>query len=401
MPEMTADEEFPRPRMHPVNHGRWRSGSSSRPLTPRRGGALGLLERSVRPDPTPGPSTTDALVAESGRHAAQRRLGKAGWRGSWTAGRSDRLAASAATLRRRAAEVRAGLVRGTSGAAETPEERTDRHRRLADTITTSLDRGETRHRRIGRGARFAARAMPWIDALLFGYFVAGVSNADLAQPWTTPVASLVTVAFTAFLVLTVAVYTPWLGHGLRAHKTASGQVRFGEVGAVLTGLLVLWGLLVLAIAVTMFVRVSSEAGYAGADPLAGAAVAVLLALASAAMTGFVCVVAIADGSPESDELRALGRGLARTDARGRRLDRRARRHDDRRTRVVRAAQRREARALTRAGDGLAGVERTVDLVRLRTGIPADRPRPPVARVEDLDHRELTTVRKHLDTGPFE
>ena len=403
MTEMQENDDFLRPRMHPVNRMRWRTGSSGRPLTPRRGTAVGLLERSARqaPGEPAGPSATDLLVADSARYRAQQRLGEAGRRASWTAWRTDRLAARAAVLRRRAAEVRTGLVRGRSGAAESEPERVERHQRLAATVTASLDRGEGRHRRPSGGARFAARLLPWIDALLFGYFVAGVSNADLVRPWTTPVASLVTVAFTAFLVLTVAVFTPWLGHDLRAHKSASGHVRFADIGPVSTGLLTVWGLLVTAIAVTMFVRVRTEAGYAGADPWAATVVAVLLALAAVAMTGFVLVVAVADGSPETDELDALGRGLARTDARSRRLGRRAHRCDLRRVRAVRSAGRRAARALVRAGGELAGTERIVDLVRLRTGAPADRPRPPVRSVDELDHRELAAARGDLGVAPFE
>lgn len=398
---MTSDEQDLRPRMHLVNRHRWRTGSSGRPLTARRGSSLGLLEGSARPTPTPGPSTTDELVIESASGCAQDQLGRVGRRAARTDRQADRLAARAAQLRARAADLRAARLLGSSGAAETPEVRLVRHEKLAATVTGALDRGEGRHRRAGRGARLAARLLPWVDALLFGYFVAGISNADLARPWTTPVASFVAVAFTAFLVLAVAVFTPWLGHGLRAYKGPSGQLRFAEIGAVATGLLGLWGVLVLAIALTMFARVVTEARYAGAEPFAGTAVAVLLALAAVAMTGYVLVVAIADGSPESDELRLLGRSLARTEARARRLERRAARWDARRARAVRAAVRREAAALVRAHAGLTGADRTVDLVRLRTGVPADRPRPARRSLDDLDHREMDVVRDHLATAPFE
>jgi hypothetical protein len=394
MNEMSANDEFPRPRMHPVNRVRWRTGSSGRPLTPRRAGALGLLERSVRPDPPAdtGPSVTDSAVAESARRAAQHVLGRAGRRGSWSAYRADRITSRATRLRHRVAELRSAVVRGPSGAAEEPAGRAARHDRLA----TVVGGGEERHRRVGRGHRIAARLLPWVDALLFGYFIAGVSNADLTDPMATPVASLVAVGFTAFLVLTVAVFTPWLGHSLRVHKSPSGQLRFAEIGPVATGLLGLWGVLALAIGATMFVRVRSEAEYAGADPWTGTAVAVLLALAAVAMTGYVLGVAIADGTAVTDELRAVARAVARDDARRRRLERRAHRCDVRRARVVRAAQRRESRALVRAGDGLAAVDRTVDMARLRSGAPADRPRPPHRSVEDLDHRELATIQAHLD-----
>lgn len=397
---MNGSEEFPRPRMHPVNHRRWRTGSSGRPLTPRRGSALGLLERSVRPEPEPtdGPSTTDELIADSGRRDAQHRVSRAGRRGARSASRADRLASRAARLGWRAAEIRSAVLRGPSGAATTAVSRAARHETLTEIVE---ERGEARHRRPSRGHRIAARVLPWIDALLFGYFVAGISNADLVQPWSTPIASLVALAFTAFLVLTVAVFTPWLGQALRVHKTPSGQLRFGEIGPVLTGLLSLWGLLALAIGVTMFVRVRTEADYAGADPWAASAVAVLLALASMAMTGYVLGVAIADGSPEADELRAVGRVLARTEARARRHERRAQRCENRRVRVVRAAGRREARALVRAGDGLAAVGGTVQLVRLRSGAPAGRPGPISHTVDDLDHRELAAIRADLATAPFE
>ena len=396
---MTGPDEFPTPRMHPVNRYRWRTGSSRRPLTPRRGAALGMLERSARPDGPSGAaaSTTDSAVAESARRHAQRRLGRAGRRGSATAYRADRLAARAVRLRHRIEQIRCAVDRGPAGAADPPAARAARHARLAESVGDSLGRGEVRHRRPRLGHRIAARVLPWVDALLFGYFVAGVSNADLAHPFTTPVESLVAVGFTAFLVLTVAVFTPWLGHSLRPHKSASGQVRFGEVGPVATGLLALWAVLALAIGVAMFVRVRTEAGYAGADPWAGATVAVLLALAAVAMVGFVLGSAIADGTPDADELRALARAISRDDARCRRLERRARRCDVRRARLGRAAARREARALVRAGDTLAGVDRVVELVRLRVGAPAGAPRPPRRGVEDLDHRELSTVRAHLDS----
>jgi hypothetical protein len=383
--------------MHPVNRYRWRSGSSGRPLTPRRGSAVGNLERAARPQPGSGPSTTDVLVVDSARREAQRRVGRAGRRGGWTAWRADRLAARAADLRRRAAWSRAAPTRAASGAALAPEERIERHRLLAGTVAE----GGERHRRPGRGARFVARLIPWVDALLFGWFVAGVSNADLAEPWTTPVESLVTVGFTAFVVLTVAVLTPWLGRSLRPYKSPSGQARFAEIGPVLTGLLGLWAVVAAAIAVTMYVRVDAEAGYAGADPLAGGTVAVLLALASVAMTAFVLLVAVSDGTPEADELRALGRTQVRTESRAGRLERRARRCDDRRARVARAAERREIRMLARAAAGLSAAPSTVELVRLRTGVPADRPMPPVPTVADLQQTDLLAVRDHLRVTPFE
>ncbi len=398
---MKNDQELPAPRMHPVNQLRWRSGSSGRPLTPRRGGALGLFERSARPVDGDAPSTTDLTISDSARRGAQARLRRVSRRGTWTARRTDRLAARATALRASAEESRTRPVRGPSGAAESREERASRHRRIDTEIVASLDRGETRHRRVGRGHRIAARLLPWLDALLFAYFVAGVSNANLARPWTTPVASLVAVAFTTFLVLTVAVFTPWLGASLRVHKSGDGQVRFADIGPVATGLLGLWVALVLAIGATMFVRVRSEAEYAGADPWAGTAVAILLALASVAMTGYVLAVAIADGTPEADELRERARGLLRDDAHCRGRERRAQRCDRRRVRAVRAALRREACGLVRTGDGLAGVDRTVDLVRLRTGAPADRPRPARQHVDDLDQRELGAVRRDLTAAPFE
>lgn len=400
MTEMKENDEFARPLMHPVNVRRWRSGSSGRPLTPRRGSALALLERSVRPvdAAASAPSTTDELVADSARRGAQRCLARAGRSGARGARRADRLAARAAGLRRRAAEIRSAVLRNPSGAASTAASRAARHEHLRELVE---DSGEARHRRVSRGHRVAARILPWVDALLFGYFVAGVSNADLAQPWTTPIASLVALAFTAFLVLTVAVFTPWLGRGLRQHKAPSGQVRFAAIGPVLTGLLGLWSLLTLAIGVTMFVRVRTEADYAGADPWAATAVAVLLALASVAMTAYVLGVAIADGTPQADELRTLGRERTRAEARARRRERHAAWCDDRRARVVRAAGRLEARELVRAGGGLSAADATVDLVRLRSGVPAGRPRPPRRTVDDLDHRELVVIRTDLSSAPFE
>jgi hypothetical protein len=261
--------------------------------------------------------------------------------------------------------------------------------------------GGERHRRASRGARSAARLIPWLDALLFGWFVAGVSNADLAEPWTTPVESLVTIGFTAFVVLTVAVFTPWLGRALRPYKVRSGQVDFAEIGTVLGGLLGLWALLTVSIAVTMYVRVTAEAGYAGVNAWAGGTVAALLAVVSVALTAFVLLVAVSDGTALADELRALGRTQVRTDTRARSLEHRAQRCDDRRVRVVRAAHRRESGVLVRAAAGLADAPSTVELVRLRTGALGGGAMPPVPTVAGLDHTELATVRDHLAVTPFE
>ncbi|WP_300010425.1 hypothetical protein [Pseudonocardia sp.] len=323
-------------------------------------------------------------------------LGRAGGRTARSARRTDRLAAAAAAGRERAAELRAGFRRGPGGEVRTPA--------VADARQDDLVRAvesEPRHRRAGRGHRVVARILPWIDALLFGYFVAGVSNADLTRPWATPVASLVALAFTLFLVLTVAAFTPWLGRELRDQRSPSGQVRFADIGPVTSGLLAVWTVLVLAIGVTMFVRVRTEAGYAGAEPAAAITVAVLLALASVAMTAYVLGVAMSDGSAEADEMRALGRTRRRVESRALRRERRAARLDRRRQRVVRAADRRRARSLVRAGDGLAAVDTTVDLARMRCGASADRPRPAPRTVADLDHREIDTVTAHLAAAPFE
>lgn len=274
-----------------------------------------------------------------------------------------------------------------------------RHDRLDSRIDEETDRGDRTHRRVGRGQRIAARVLPWIDALLFGYFVAGVSNANLTRPLTTPVASLVALGFTVFLVLSVAVFTPWLGRRLRDHKGTDGEPCWAEVGASLGVLLGLWAILTSAIGVTMFVRVQAEAGYAGAGTGTALTVAVLLALAAVALNAFVLVTAYCDGSAAADDLRHRARVLRRTERKVARLRARAQRSEGHRERLVRRARLLEARALVRAGSRLAAGERTVDLVRLRTGTPAGVPRPDPIRPDDLDLREVSVIRAALATPP--
>lgn len=340
----------------------------------------------------------ESAVVHAAVRAAQGELDRATGRAGRLARRIDRLAASAAGLRERAAALRADLMRSPTGAVEGAEQLRRRHDRLDEAITTAQLDGYVHHRRVGRGHRIAARILPWIDALLFGYFISGVSNANLAAPWTTPVASLVALAFTAFLVLTVAAFTPWLGRALRPYKGGDGELRWVALGPGLTGLLGLWAVLTVAIGVTMFVRVQAEAGYAGAEPVTGAVVAALLALASAAMNAYVLAVSFADGSPAADDLRACARVLRRVHRRAARLDRRAARRDRRRVRCERRARRRILRGTVRSGARLAVATAAIDDLRVRAGTsPAPHPLP---APDSLDQRALTAVAEDIAAAPF-
>jgi hypothetical protein len=340
-----------------------------------------------------GTAGTETVVAEAALLQAQRGVGRAARGLRRLTLRACHVADRVAGLRDRAEDVSGRLSGGPAG-AEDPALLRARHDRDAAQIDASLTAGETRHRRARRGTRVLAGTVPWLDALLFAYFIAGVSNASLTRPWETPVASLVALAFTAFLVLTVAGYTPWLGHRLRDHKGPHGEPEWGELGGGLLAQLGLWTVLSLAVGLTMFVRVAAEAALSGAEPWIGTAVAVLLALASVGLSVFVLVVSFADGSTLADDVRRRARLLAARERHGARLRARAARLDRRRQRLVRQARLQETGALVRAGTELRTAARTIELVRIRMGV-VESGRPCVAGEDELDLRELQAGRELL------
>lgn len=344
----------------------------------------------------PDTRPTEAVIAADATRAAGRVLHRAARRVGRVARRIERHTTAAADLRARAAALRADPLRAPHGGTATPEQLGLSHDRLDGRVARSLWDGHLHHRRVGRAHRIAARLIPWIDALLFAYFVAGVSNANLAAPWTTPVASLVALAFTAFLVLTVAVFTPWLGHALRAFKGGDGRLRVRRVGAWRLALVGLWAVLTTAIGATMVVRVRAEAVGAGAEPVVGITVAVLLGLASVAMSCYVLAVAFADGSPVTDDLRACAAALDSRARRVARLERRAARRDLRAERLRRVARRIRLRAEARGTYLLTDVEPLVADLRIRAD--AD-PTGPLPAVVEPDRRALVAAVDDVGAAP--
>lgn len=345
-----------------------------------------------------GPETRAAedAIAQDASASARTVLARTARRLDRLVRRIARHTTAATDLRARAAVLRTADVRAPHGATESPDRLRARHAELDERVSRSLRDGHLHHRRVRRGHRVAARVIPWIDALLFAYFVAGVSNANLAAPWTTPVASLVALAFTAFLVLTVAVYTPWLGHDLRAYKGGDGRLRVRLVGAWRLALISLWVVLTAAIGATMVVRVRAEALAAGAEPPVGTTVAVLLGLASVAMSGYVLVVAFADGTATADDLRTCARTL---DARARgvaHLERRATRRDLRADRLRRAARHVHLRGEGRAAALLADVEQLVGDRRIRTDTVSPAPVP---AAPEPDRRALVAAAEDAGVAP--
>lgn len=368
-------------RMHLVNRRRFRSGSAGRTTVPRAT-RLALVEYSTRG----AASGTESLVLDSARTDAQKAVDRAAGRAARLARRATALAARAARLRACAAAHVDRVAMGPAGAEEASLVR-ERHDRDAACLDRSLAAGETLHRRPSRAARVVAFLVPWLDAALFAYVIAGISNASIAQPWTTPVPSLVTLAFTAFVVLTVASFTPWLGHRLRGHKGPDGEPVWAEVGGVLLGFLALWVVLTTAVAVTMFVRVLAESALAGAAAWLGVVVAVLLSIASIVLSGFVLVAAYADGTELADDVRRRGRTLARGERVAARLRARADRLDVRRARLAVHGELLGVRATVRADELLARGERRLELVRLRAGTPTAAPRQGPVTPDRLDRRE--------------
>jgi len=336
-----------------------------------------------------GSAGAEQVIADSARVRAQRELDTAGRRGGRLALRCRRIADRAAGLRDRAVAVVDRFVTGPAGVEDAALVR-ERHDRGAAEIDRASNAGETRHRLPSRGARVVARCVPWVDALLFAYFISGVVNVDLTAPWTTGIASLVALAFTLFLVLTVAAFTPRLGHRLRALKGPGDELAWADLDGGLRALVVLWGVLTAGIGTTMYVRVQAEAAAAGAEPWTGVAVAVLLALASVTLNAFVLVVAMA-GSDLADDTRRRGRVIAGADRRAARLRTRATRLDRRRARLADRIRLREARAQVRAGQRLREGERTVELVRIGTGAASG----PVPVAGELDDRAVRQRRALL------
>lgn len=388
----TVPGSLPQNRIGAANRLRWRRGTSRR-MTARR--VVGLARFGVATGLDPELTQLDVMVRASGARQAQRPVDVAARTNGFRARRADALALRASRLTQEAVQltdtsVVVDPVVGTGTFAEL----VDRHLENAAVISESVAAGERQHRRVGRGHRIIGRLLPWLDALLFGYFVSGVSNADLSAPWTTPVASLVALALALLVVLIVAAFAPWLGRHLRHDKDVDGELNWPGLGPIATGILLLWVMLLVGMGVTMFVRVQAEAGYAGADSGTGIVVSGLLALAVVVLNVYVLLVAFADGSAETDDLQARSRVIRRHDRRRRRLLRRAAAAIRRRTLVSRRAARTESRALVMAQRRLRCSEQFLDLARLRTGV-LRRPEPAGSATDRLNLAALAAAREHI------
>ena len=332
---------------------------------------------------------TERVVVDAARVGAQREVAAGARRGGRFVLRGRRLADRAAGLRDRAVAGVDRFVRGPAGAEDAALLR-ERHDRDAAEIDRSLRAGGTRHRRARLGARLLAGVIPWIDACLFAFFLSGVVNMSWAAPLTTPLATLATGAFTLFLVLTVAGFTPWLGHRLRGVEGRDDTLTWSDLDGSLRALVVVWGVQMAVIGATMFARVRAETELAGAEVWTGTVLAVLLALASVTLNLFVLFVALS-GSDLADDTRRRGRRLARADRRSGRLHDRAMRLDRRRAGLAARALLHETRAAARAEQRQREGDRTVELLRIALGSP-DGPLP---ATPDLDLREPTTLRTLL------
>lgn len=377
--------ERPEPADGPVgvpHHVRWRRGAA-RPTTVRR--AVGLARFAVGTGLDPQLHRFDATVRAAVDRDARRHLDRTSRVNRRRARRCDALTDRIAHLRRRASDQTGGVpVPDPVARAATAAELIAAHERTSAIVEAQLAAGDERPRRISRGARRVGRLLPWLDAALFGYFVSGVSNANLAAPLTTPVASAVALGFTLLVVLVAAAFTPWLGRTLRSSKTATGEPAWAELGPSMVALAGLWAVLLVAMGVTMFVRVRSEAGYAGADSTTALVVSVLLALAAVVLNVYVLATAFRDGTAATDDLHARGRVRARQLRRAQRCVTRADALARRRARIAGRSAAAEATALARAERRIAHGERLLVLGRMRTGVE----REPVDARDRLDLMRL-------------
>jgi hypothetical protein len=349
-----------------VHQVRWHRGST-RPTTVRR--AVGLARFAVDSGLDPQLHQFDLTVRAAVDAAARSRLDRAANRRARRTRRSAALADRIAHLRQRAAHaVSDEVVADPVLVADSAAGVIAAHARGGAVVTALLDAGDERPRRTGRAARWTGRLVPWLDALLFGYFVSGVTNVDLTDPMETPVSSAVTAGLTALVVLTVTAFTPWLGRSMRVFKTSTGEPAWGRLGPAAAALLALWGLLLVGLSVTMYVRVQTEAGYAGADPVTATAVAVLLSLAAATLDVYVLLLGYRDGTGATDDLIARGRSVGRQLARSQRLTTKAAALARRRARIDRRAAAAEAAARAKAQREIARGERLLVLGRMCTGV---------------------------------
>ena len=194
-----------------------------------------------------------------------------------------------------------------------PRAARSRYDHLARVVDRDVGNGATVHERLGWTVRQVPRVVAAIDGVVLFTFCAVVLNVDLSRPLATGVPTLAAVLLA---VLASGVAYAWLaltGERIRIFRGELGEVRWRLVGSSTWVMVAGAGLVVLALAVLMYTRVTGEVALAGGLVAPGSVTSVGLVFAALSAVGNLSVVAVhaLDGSPQTQQGRRVGRLLRR------------------------------------------------------------------------------------------
>jgi hypothetical protein len=206
-----------------------------------------------------------------------------------------------------------GRVRDAHFGHPTVAELTELHSGLGAGIRRQILRGAPVHRRLP----WVVRQVPWIvailDCVVLLSFCGDVFNVYLLSPGEAPLAALAAVMLA---VLGSGVGYTWLamtGLRLKAFRTELGEIAWSAIGALTLLMLAVSGVLLGALALLMYERVTTEV-LAQVDGSTGSAASMLGAIfAVLSLVANLSVIAVhaLDGSWAMGELERAGRLLHR------------------------------------------------------------------------------------------
>jgi hypothetical protein len=203
-----------------------------------------------------------------------------------------------------------GYRGGRRGGAYTVSYAEDRVTFLQKKIDHQVADGDKNHNRVSLGMKSLVLLPLVTDFLIVFLFLASIFNVSLGAPLDTPAETVTAFVMAIIVTLGLAVTLRWIGSRRREDKKGDGQYRTGSRQLIPRLEIGLVTLLLVLVATVMLVRITSDTANAGIALGAGWAVAIFLAVITAALNWTIYYMEFADGSPETHELDHWGKVLA-------------------------------------------------------------------------------------------
>lgn len=308
-------------------------------------------------------SHAETVIRGLGKAAGDRVLGQIQRLLSRLVKKTDKLRAIQASLRIRALYRPGDLVMHPDGGVQSAAMTAADQDAQRAQITSDIDRGSRRHRRLPAVLRHIPLVVFMADALLLLYFFAGVTDVDWSRPLS---AALAFAALLAMMVTGISfAFFRFAGDRLHQYKDDTGTIPLrglDEATNVATGLAIAAAAVIASL---MYLRMHAEVLITLGSHSGITAFIVGLTLATVSLLANTLVVAIHafDGSVETDRLHALGKAIAGPLSHQRRLLERAAILDPRIAALCREAERAATAGISQAGHQLAACDRIIDAAR--------------------------------------